>query len=404
MQTINEITMQQTPESLFKFEMPIDSMEPKQLLRYALHQARGWRSMAKSLSNTYNLYEGPNGEILSHPTAHQICDWIDEHLASFDEDMIRVATPELVLEAAARHYDDVDFTQEPIRSVLVKHITTYLYAKKYEATLLNKAELVQEPKPKKKASPKTKKAAVEVTEEPKPEEETKEEQPQEPKPEEETKEEQPQAPKPKKKASPKTKKTAVEVVEETKEEQPQEPKPEEETKEEQPQEPKPKKKASPKTKKAAVEVTEEPKPKKRAAPKTKKAAVEVTEEPKPEEETKEEHPQEPKPEEETKEEQPKKKASPKAKKAEAEVTEEEPKKKRSPSAYNVFISNELSRLRQEDPKLNHKVAMAMAVAAWKTNKAADESAEKKETTEEVEQSTQEEAAQPEVTLEKVLSA
>jgi hypothetical protein len=389
MQTINEITMQQTPESLFKFEMPIDSMEPKQLLRYALHQARGWRSMAKSLSNTYNLYEGPDGEILSHPTAHQICDWIDEHLASFDEDMIRVATPELVLVAAARHYDDADLDQEPIRSVLVKHITTYLYAKKYEATLLNKAELVQEPKPKKKASPKTKKAAVEVTEEPKPEEvteepkpeeETKEEQPQEPKSEEETKEDQPKAPKPKRKASPKTKKTAVE---ETKEEQPEEPKSEEETKEEQPK---------------------APKPKKRAAPKTKKAAVEVTEEQKPEEETKEEQPQEPKPEEETKEEQPKKKASPKAKKAEAEVTEEEPKKKRSPSAYNVFISNELSRLRQEDPKLNHKVAMAMAVAAWKTNKAADESAEKKETTEEVEQSTQEEAAQPEVTLEKVLSA
>jgi hypothetical protein len=43
------------------------------------------------------------------------------------------------------------------------------------------------------------------------------------------------------------------------------------------------------------------------------------------------------------------------------------KKKRGPTAYNLFIKEEIARLRAQDPSINHKVAMSMAVAAWKKN-------------------------------------
>lgn len=65
------------------------------------------------------------------------------------------------------------------------------------------------------------------------------------------------------------------------------------------------------------------------------------------------------------------KGSPKTKKAVKEPSAEEEegkKKKRSPSAYNLFISAEISRLRAENPSLNNRIAMAMAVASWKSNK------------------------------------
>jgi len=48
------------------------------------------------------------------------------------------------------------------------------------------------------------------------------------------------------------------------------------------------------------------------------------------------------------------------------------KKKRGPSAYNLFIKAEIERLRLEDPTINHKVAMSMAVAAWKSKDKTEE--------------------------------
>ena len=71
-------------------------------------------------------------------------------------------------------------------------------------------------------------------------------------------------------------------------------------------------------------------------------------------------------------EKPKKKSA--GKKKETEVVEDNAsdtsskkseKKKRGPTAYNLFIKAEMERLRAADTALNHKVAMAMAVAAWK---------------------------------------
>jgi len=64
------------------------------------------------------------------------------------------------------------------------------------------------------------------------------------------------------------------------------------------------------------------------------------------------------------------------------------KKKRSPTAYNLFIKAEMERLRAADPKINHKVSMSMAVAAWKSKDQVQVQVQEK----------------PEVTLENILSA
>ena len=66
------------------------------------------------------------------------------------------------------------------------------------------------------------------------------------------------------------------------------------------------------------------------------------------------------------EEKPKKKRTNKKKTNDKEPPVE--KKRRGPSEYNLFISSEVERLRSETPDLNHKVAFAMAVAAWKNKK------------------------------------
>ena len=64
------------------------------------------------------------------------------------------------------------------------------------------------------------------------------------------------------------------------------------------------------------------------------------------------------------------------------------KKKRGPTAYNLFIKAEMERLRAADPKINHKVSMSMAVAAWKSKDQVQVQVQEK----------------PEVTLENILSA
>lgn len=42
--------------------------------------------------------------------------------------------------------------------------------------------------------------------------------------------------------------------------------------------------------------------------------------------------------------------------------------KRAPSTYNVFMKNELKKVKQENPDLNHKAAFSKAAGNWATAK------------------------------------
>jgi hypothetical protein len=42
--------------------------------------------------------------------------------------------------------------------------------------------------------------------------------------------------------------------------------------------------------------------------------------------------------------------------------------KRQPSPYNVFIKNEMAKLKQENPECDNKEIMKLAAAAWKKSK------------------------------------
>jgi hypothetical protein len=42
------------------------------------------------------------------------------------------------------------------------------------------------------------------------------------------------------------------------------------------------------------------------------------------------------------------------------------KKKREPTAYNLFVKEEIARIRAKNPDINHKTAMGMVAAKWKT--------------------------------------
>jgi len=42
--------------------------------------------------------------------------------------------------------------------------------------------------------------------------------------------------------------------------------------------------------------------------------------------------------------------------------------KREPSKYNIFVKNEIQRLREENPEKNIKELMAIAAANWKNSK------------------------------------
>jgi hypothetical protein len=65
--------------------------------------------------------------------------------------------------------------------------------------------------------------------------------------------------------------------------------------------------------------------------------------------------------------QPTKPEKKKGGKKKTEVTEtNDEKKKRGPTAYNLFIKAEIARIREQDPSVNHKAAMGMAAAAWKS--------------------------------------
>jgi hypothetical protein len=369
------VTLNDNPESkvLYRFDIPTNAMEPKALLRYALIQYRGWKAFAKSLAEMHNLYEGPNGTIVGLPTIHDIRDWVNEYFETFDEDMVRVATKELVFEAVVRHFNEIDFEEEEIKTPTLKYVTTCLNAKKYEATVkMTNVETEKKPKATKtKKSPKAKKTEEKTEAENVEPEKTEAENVE---PEKTEEEEKPKAKKAKK--SPKTSYFFEHTQEVTNVE--------------------------------AEKTEEEEKPKAKKAKKSPKAK-------KTEEKTEAENVEAEKPEEE--EEKPKAtktKKSPKAKKTEekteagdveTEKTEEEPsKKKRSPTAYNLFISAEISRLRAENPSLNHKVAMSMAVSAWKSAKqGATETTTPEVTAEEV-TAALEWAMEPEVSLEHVLSA
>ena len=42
--------------------------------------------------------------------------------------------------------------------------------------------------------------------------------------------------------------------------------------------------------------------------------------------------------------------------------------KKEPSKYNIFIKEEIARIRQENPAVDNKQLMSMAAARWKTHK------------------------------------
>jgi hypothetical protein len=44
------------------------------------------------------------------------------------------------------------------------------------------------------------------------------------------------------------------------------------------------------------------------------------------------------------------------------------KKKRAPTAFNLFVKDEISRLKQENPAMTGKELMSAATAAWKKRK------------------------------------
>jgi len=46
-----------------------------------------------------------------------------------------------------------------------------------------------------------------------------------------------------------------------------------------------------------------------------------------------------------------------------------PKEKKPPSAYNIFIKDEIQKIKQEDPNVDTRELMKMAAGRWKEKKA-----------------------------------
>ena len=377
MQPMEVEIMKGETKTVTRVQIPEGSMEPKAMYKYAILQFRAWKAFAKSLGSMYNLFETADGEIHSVPSTHEICDWVTEHIETFDEDMVRLATTALVFEATVKKFDDVDFEEsEDFKARIEKHITMVLSARKFAmkpAESIFQTAVPQETTTKKspkKASPKKATKETVVVDEEEPEKK-------------ESKETVPTSAEKKVSEGNRCTECGKKCLGEKclkhidgedhispREEYSNIAPAEEKTSEEVPVE----------------EKAIEEKPKKKRVTK-KKTAEEVPTEEKTSEETpaKEFVPN-------SAEEKPKKKRVTKKKTAkefvpnsaeevpvEEKAIEEEDndnksdtssknsaeKKKRGPSPYNIFIKEEITRLRAENPELNNKVAMAMAVSAWK---------------------------------------
>jgi len=334
MQTLEVQVMKGETTTVTKVQIPEGSMEPKAMYKYAITQFRAWKAFAKSLGSMYDLFETVDGEIRSIPSTYEICDWITEYIESFDEDMVRLATSALIIEAITKKFEDVDFEEsdEDVKTKIDRHINMVLSARKFT---MKPAESIFQTAPTSQETSPTKKSPKKAS----------------------PKKDSPKKASPKKDSPKKADdedKLSIECDDKCEEEYSniaptttsEEKKPEEETE-------KPKKKRV--TKKKTTEET----PAEEAVP---------IEEKKTEEEVDN-------------------KADTSSKNSE--------KKKRGPSPYNIFIKEEITRLRTENPELNNKVAMAMAVSAWKK-------VSPKKTTEESEPVTVETTET--VTLEETLSA
>lgn len=248
--------------SLANFVFPTENMDSKTLYAYAVAQAAAWKIFSETLGNT--------------KVSNSVDSWLENHINDFDADMIRLATPALVIEASKKKFPEL--STEEIETLESKINEMLSSRKQALETIVTKPVVVEKPKKKSPAKKKTVEPVVEIPSDPVTETST------------EAPVAEPVVEKPKKKTAGK-KKTVEPVVEST------------------------------------SEATSE-KPAKKSAGKKKQE----------------------------------KEADDAASDTSSKKSE---KKKRGPTAYNLFIKAEMERLRAADPALNHKVAMALAVAAWK---------------------------------------
>jgi len=73
-----------------------------------------------------------------------------------------------------------------------------------------------------------------------------------------------------------------------------------------------------------------------------------------------------------------KKPEKKEKKEKKEMKENEEKKKRAPTAYNIFMQEQMAKLKEEESKMTGKEKMSHIAKLWKAKKESDSEGEKED--------------------------